>query len=320
MITFCRKVFSNALSTRVSVGNQSVYMVAGLAKKKTQQIVRDITTTLEPISSTLVLGGVVTQQTIKQCRGAVSTPATPTVGVASLSSVRPDYSTQSPLAISSKAVTDAKRAQANCNDVGVAMNGGDGVELEGVSKAKRIKLMTEEVDGGVNCMVAGDGAGSILDAKVEKLINKNHQLLSRCSPIERTPSPSFVNSPCPSSPSPSLDSSPFSSRTASPLPVEMPSGQTNGANLPTDSFSKSSSPSSNHPNSPSNTSNHFSNHANPSSNYTNTSSNPPSNLATHNSSSEAAELMATNFLDGRTCQWGTCNRYAEIFWRGWHEC
>lgn len=225
-------MFPNILSTRVAVGTQSVYMLAGLAKKRPPAAgdVATITTTSESNSST-PSGGVVTQPALKQAQGALSTQATPTTttGVTGLSSVRPDYSTQSPLAISNKAASDGEATGG-----GVAMNGGEGVELEGVSKAKRIRLSPEEeVRQGmrqeVNCMasdITANGNGKI-NAKLENLLNKNHQLLHRHS---RSPSPSLslqTTNPHPPSPAPSLDStplqsSPASSRTISPLPPDTP--------------------------------------------------------------------------------------------------
>ncbi len=205
----------------------------------------------------------VTQQTMKVARGPLNTPATPTLSIAtqtSLTNVRPDYSTQSPLAISSKAAMRGgiqREGAEPSNSVGVAaregpkptMNGEEEAELGGVAKAKRIKLMseTEVVDRtkflGVNSSIPmvtiTNAASSVITGGHDltgqtslgmpvKLVNKNHQI--RPPSVERTPSPSFAttgSSPGPSSPSPSLDSyplsaSPLPSRTASPLPPDTP--------------------------------------------------------------------------------------------------
>lgn len=221
MLSVCphRKEFPNALSTKVSVGSQAVYMMAGLAKRRAHAgggNMRDAVLALDSAS-----GGVVTQQTMKLSKEALSTPLAVTT---SLMGSRPDYSTQSPLAISNKAV----HGMESLHEVGVALNGGEGVGLEGMPKAKRIKLMEKELSQ--HC-VNNDVTEQTLTAKLEKLLAKNPSLI-RPSPLERTPSPA-LRTPSPAlrtpSPTPSLDSdslyaSPLHSRTTSPLPPEPPTG------------------------------------------------------------------------------------------------
>ena len=256
-----------------------MYMVAGLAKRRGHggQGLRDAVTVLD---STPGQGGVVSQLTVKQARGALSTPVASTACQTSVASSRPDYSTQSPLAISSKAV---KRLT----------NGTEEVELEGVAMAKRIKLNTE-MEGdvlskqsvvGVNYAVPhNDVTSQALTARLDKLLNKSQSLINK----DRTPSPSLglVSG----SPPPSLDtstrcSSPLNSRTISPLPVDTPTENGSRASpVQSDISSNSASHSSNI-----------------------TTSFSKSNISNAvQTSSDSAELDVTDI--GITCQWGTCNR------------
>lgn len=248
---YIRRVFPNVLSTRVSVSNQAVYMMAGLAKKRVLGVGgggRDTIMTLEPgvVSGTAAVeGGVVTQQSMKTSRGQLSTPtqATPSsvTSQTGLTSVRPDYSTQSPLAISSKAAGHGnlkEKGEVPTGNTTVTLNGDNEEEEEegfgGVAKAKRIKLMNEGelVHSPVPMVTITNAASSVITGGYDvtgqtglgipvKLVNRNHHIQS--SSIERTPSPLLGgmtrNTP---SPSPSLDScapsSPLPSRTASPTP------------------------------------------------------------------------------------------------------
>lgn len=280
----CRKEFPNSLSTRVSVGSQAVYMVAGLAKRRGHggrghggQGLRDAVTVVD---STPGQGGVVSQLTVKQARGALSTPVASTTCQTSLASSRPDYSTQSPLAISSKAV---KRLT----------NGTEGVGLEGVAKAKRIKLITEEMEGdvlskqsvgGVNYAIPhNDVTSQALAARLDKLLSKSQSLINDWTP---SPSLGLVSE----SPPPSLDtstrcSSPLNSRTISPLPMDTPTENCSRASPVQSDIS--------------------SNSASRSSNVTTSFSKSNDSNAVH-TLSDSAELGVTDM--GMTCQWGTCNR------------
>lgn len=228
MIIICRKVFPNALSTRVSVGNQTVYMMAGLSSKRNlgSLSLRDAITVLAPVSS--ASANTITQQTMKDSRGPLNTGSTPSTGQTGLSGLRMDYSTQSPLSIASKAASDAEK-------IGVVTMNGMEVEedevLENVGKAKRIKLMGEDMDSVVNSVkekvnspssivhrTLNTDAGKLsLSAKLERLVAKNHQLMYHAQ-MERTPSPCFGGS--------TSYSSPVESRNMSPTPLATPPSHT----------------------------------------------------------------------------------------------
>ena len=248
VLSLYRKEFPNSLSTKVSVGTQAVYMMAGLAKKRGHAGGANMRDAVLALDSA---GGVVIPQTIKLSKEQLSMPLAATTSQTSLTGSRPDYSTQSPLAISSKAV----HGMESLPEVGVALNGGEGVGLDGVPKAKRIKLMEDELSQhGVN----NDVTEQALSAKLEKLLAKNPSLI-RPSPLERTPSPALrTPSPSPASlmtptstvlrtpsPTPSLDSdslytSPLHSRTVSPLPPE-PRNASDPSGVPPGSLSDTSS-------------------------------------------------------------------------------
>ncbi len=262
-------MFPDALSTRVTVGNQTVYMMVGLAKKKASggQSLKDTV----PVSSTSGgggAGGVVTQQIIKDSRGPLCSSATPTTG---LVGSRMDYSTDSPLSVSNKAedvgVARSQRDNVSSNrdesNVGVAsshrneqVNGLDhstDPDEEGVvPKAKRIKLMSDEVEnimsgghnskqgggrgdvgggsdgcvgggggdicvggGGVDVCVGGDSVSKtikLLNMEDKKSLNRHHHLLSQGHGI-----------------SPASTATPTSSRTGSPVSMDMPSWNKDGS-------------------------------------------------------------------------------------------
>lgn len=256
-----------------------MYMVAGLAKRRGQ---RDAVTVLD--STPGQGGGVASQLNVKQARGALSMPVTSTTSTTCLTSVggsRPDYSTQSPLAISSKAV---KRLT----------NGIEGVWLEGVAKAKRIKLNTEDMEsdvlskqsvGGVNYSTPPkDVSSQALTARLDKLLNKSQSLINK----DRIPSPSLrlVSE----SPPPSLDasmrcSSPLNSRILSPLPMD-----TLPMDTPTENGSRASPVQSD-------ISSNSASHSNITASFSNSNA---------HTLSDSAELDMTDV--GMTCQWATCNR------------
>lgn len=242
-------------------------MIAGLAKKRTLGGGEGHTTSLtlpdstptpsEPVSASSAQGVVSGASVIPAVKQSFSIPASPSTSLTGLTAgVRPDYSTQSPLAISSKATVGGPD-----RNVGMVMNGGDGLELEGLPKAKRAKLSPGEETGGgvegigreVGSEIWSNGTGI---GKLEKLVKRNHQLLHRHSSVERSPSPSFQASPSPS-PAPSLDSTPLSSRTISPLPPDTPPASTRScssraSSLPAESSGVPSSSSSLAPSAPSN--------------------------------------------------------------------
>ena len=196
-------------------------MIAGLAKKRsptfptvTQSTVSQGDTLTRFTPGTSHAGGVVTQQTIRDTRGPLSSAAMPTNGHSGITSLRTDYSTQSPLAISSKASSGAaKERKVSDTSTNKVMNGldYDSETEDELSKAKRMKLIGDELED-VMSKIGPVGQDSHLStnlgrtlsndiivkqnltAKLERLVAKNHQLI-RQSPVERTPSPSLTSSP-----------------------------------------------------------------------------------------------------------------------------